>query len=220
MKEQIIKLDAEDGFNFDAFQVTPENPKGGLVVLQEIFGVTEQLKSAARYFATQGFDTVVPAMFDRVSPNTVIPFDEALRGRETMQKLDIDQVMLDVAAAIRHLSGHQGVSVLGYCWGGGIAIRAAGMFDLTGAVAYYGTSLQKHMIQGARCPTLFHFGDSDSHSPPEVIEEVKQAIPDAEVYMYQAGHAFANDARDTYVAEAARKALERTIIFLNRCHSG
>jgi carboxymethylenebutenolidase len=218
MNEQMVKLKSDDGFVFDAFQVSPDNPHGGLVVLQEIFGVGEQLQSVARWFAGQGFDTVVPAMFDRVSAGTVIPFDQADRGREIMLKLDIEQALRDVAAAIRQVDGGKGVSVLGYCWGGGIAIRAAGMFDLAGAVAYYGTSLSKHMVNGARCPTLFHFGDSDSHSPPEVIEEVKRRIPAAEIHLYHAGHAFANDARSTYVADAARLANERTLAFLKRVH--
>ena len=215
MTEQMIKLTADDGFTLDAFRVTPENSKGGLVILQEIFGMGDQLKSVARYFASQGFDAIVPAMFDRICPNTVIPFDQAERGRETMLKLDINQTMMDVETAIKQVAGSKGVCVLGYCWGGGIAIRAAGMFDLVGAVAYYGTSLQKHMVNDVKCPTLFHFGDSDTHSPSEVVEEVKRKIPDAEIYIYHAGHAFANDARTTYVEEAASKANDRTIAFLN-----
>jgi len=127
-------------------------------------------------------------------------------------------VMLDVAAAVKAVDGGKGVSVLGFCWGGGMAIRAAGMLDLAGAVAYYGTSLDKHLGNGARCPTLFHFGESDPLAPPASVGLVQQAIPDAEIYSYSAGHAFANDARNTYVPEAAALAWERTLAFLAKVH--
>lgn len=219
MTECVIKLIAADDFTLDAFRVTPENPKGGLVVLQEIFGVGEQLKSVARRFAELGFDTIAPALFDRVSPNTIIPFEDVNRGRETMLKLNIDEVMLDVAAAVKQVESGNGVTVLGFCWGGGMAMRAAGQLKLAGAVSYYGTSLNIHTRNGTKCPTLFHFGETDSLVAPEIIEAVKQAIADAEIYTYAAGHAFANEARSSYVPEAATQAWERTAAFLNKVHN-
>lgn len=218
MTEQMIRLTATDGFTLDAYRVTPGNSKGGLVVLQEIFGVGEQLKSVARRFAERGFDVIVPALFDRVGPNTVIPFEDTNRGRETMLKLDVDEVMLDVAAAARQVDSGKGVTVLGFCWGGGVAIRAAGQLELAGAVSYYGTSLDKHIVNAAKCPTLFHFGETDHLAPPEIIEAVKQAIPDAEIHIYAAGHAFANEERSTYVHDAAAQAWEKTVAFLNKVH--
>lgn len=217
---QTIGLTAKDGFHLKAFLCTPPLPRGGLVILQEIFGVAEQLKGVARYFAEQGYETIVPALYDRVSPDTVIPFDEIERGRETMQKLNLEQTLLDVEAAIARVDHGRGVSVLGYCWGGGIAMRAAGQCRLTGAIAYYGTALQKHLVNGARCPTLFHFGETDSHTPVEVIDAVCQALPDAEIHLYAAGHAFANDARPSYVEAAARLANQRSLAFLGRLHGG
>lgn len=225
MTEQMTRLTAADGFILDAFCVTGEplatgQSRGGLVVLQEIFGVGDQLKSVARRFAAEGYDVVVPALFDRVSPATVIPFDEAERGRETAFKLNVDEVMLDVEAAVRQVDGGQGVTVLGFCWGGGMAIRAAGQLQLAGAIAYYGTGLDKHSLKGANCPVLLHFGETDPLAPPEIVELVKQHIPQAEIYSYAAGHAFANDARASYVPEAAGQAWERSLAFLRRVHGG
>jgi len=218
MTEQMIKLTAKDGFILDAFQAKPANPIGGLVVLQEIFGVSDQLKSVARAFAELGFDTIVPAVYDRVSPSTVIPFAETERARATMLQLNVDQVMLDIAAAVKQADGGKGVSVLGFCWGGGIAMRAAGLLDLTSAVSYYGTALDKHTANGAKCPVLLHFGESDHLAPPAMAEQVRLKIPDATIYSYAAGHAFANDARTTYVPEAAAEAWQKTVAFLKKMH--
>lgn len=220
MAEQIATLSTGDGFTLHAFEARPENPQGGLVILQEIFGVTEQLKHAAGFFAQHGYHAIVPALFDRVSPDTVIPYEESDRARATMQRLAVDEVMRDIAAAIAHVDSERGVSVLGYCWGGGMAIRAASIFPLAGAVAYYGTALDKHIVNGAKCPTLFHFGESDPLVPVANIERVKQQLTDAEVHIYAAGHAFANEARSNHVAEAAQLANQRTLDFLARVHGG
>jgi carboxymethylenebutenolidase len=218
MNERMLTLTAADGFTLDAFRATPANPRGGLVVLQEIFGLGEQMKSVVRAFAAQGYDAIAPALFDRVSPRTVVPYEEAERGRAIMLKLEVEQVMLDVAAAVEQVDGGRGVTVLGYCWGGGMALRAAGQMRLAGAVAYYGTGLDKHTLKGAPCPVLLHFGATDTLATPEMAALVKQRIPQAEVYSYAAGHAFANAARSTYVAAAADLAWERTLAFLRRVH--
>jgi carboxymethylenebutenolidase len=220
MSEQMIKVTAEDGHTFDAFRARPAKPKGGLVILQEIFGMTEQLKSVTRAWAADGYDTILPAMFDRVKPNTVISFDDIEGARGMMQQFDPDGVIKDIRASISTVDSGNGVSLIGFCWGGGAAARMAGILDLKGVISYYGTNLAKNTAHGANCSTLFHFGKNDQHSPPEVIDGVKQNIKDAECYVYEAGHAFANDARPTlYVEGATQLARERSLEFLNRVHA-
>ena len=124
--EETIKLTAADGHSFEAFHAAPKQPcKGGLVVLQEIFGLTDQLKSVVRSYAGDGYDTIFPCVYDRVSPGTVIPFNEPDRGRDLAYGLPLDKVMLDVAAAVQQVQNSHGVSVLGFCWGGGVIVRAA-----------------------------------------------------------------------------------------------
>ena len=125
----------------------------------------------------------------------------------------------DIAAAVRAVEGRGGVSVLGFCLGGGLALQAATELALAGAVSYYGTRLGSLLEKPPRCPMLFHFGATDTHSPPEVSAAVKKAIPAAETYVYPAGHAFANDARTTYVKDAAEAAHARTIEFLRKVHA-
>jgi carboxymethylenebutenolidase len=220
MSEQMIKVTAEDGHNFDAFRATPDNPKGGIVILQEIFGMTEQLKSVTRAWAADGFDTILPAMFDRIKPNSVFSFDDIEGARGMMQQFDPDGVVKDIRASVSIVDSGNGVSLIGFCWGGGAAARMAGILDLKGVISYYGTNLAENTAHGANCLTLFHFGKNDQHSPPEVIDGVKQNIKDAECYVYEAGHAFANDARPTlYVEGATQLARERSLEFLNRVNA-
>ena len=99
MLEKMIKVSAEDGHIFDAFRVTPERPKGGLVILQEIFGMTEQLKSVVRAWAADGYDTILPAMYDRIKPNAVVAFDDMETAQQMMKQFDPDCVLKDIRAA-------------------------------------------------------------------------------------------------------------------------
>ncbi len=217
--EETIELTAADGFTLQAFHAYPrQERKGGLVVMQEIFGLTDQLKSVVRAYACDGYDAIFPCVYDRVAPGTVIPFSEPDRGRDLAYGLVLDKVMLDVDAVVRHVANAHGVSVLGFCWGGGVIVRAAAELDLRGAIAFYGTRLMTFLEQKPKCPLLFHFGATDPNSPPETIEAVRKAFPSAETYIYSAGHAFANDARPTYVEAAATLARQRTLDFLARHH--
>ena len=181
--------------------------------------MTEQLKSVTRAWCADGYDSILPAMYDRIKPDTVISFDDMEGAQAMMKQFDPDSVVKDIRAAVAAVDQGNGVSLIGFCWGGGTATRMAGILDLTATISYYGTRLADNSANGANCATLFHFGESDQHSSPEVIEGVKQNIPDAECYVYDAGHAFANDARtDFYIESAAKLARQRSLEFLNRAH--
>ena len=217
--EGMTTLTAADGFKFEAFRATPAGPvRGGLIILQEIFGITDQLKEVVRSYARDGYDTIIPALYDRVAPQSVVPFSDPNRGRDMAYGLPLDKVILDIAAAADCVRGAHGVSVLGFCWGGGVIVRAAAEIDLRGAIAFYGTRLPTYLESKPKCPLLFHFGATDPNSTPEIIEQVRNAFPSAETHLYNAGHAFANDVRPTYVADAAQTARERTLDFLSRVH--
>ncbi len=220
LTEALVPLTDADGFKLKGFRVKPRGEsRGGLVVLQEIFGLTEQMKSVVRSYAEDGYDSIFPCLFDRVSPGLVVPFSEPDRGRDLAYNLDLDKVILDITAAADCVRGPHGVSVLGFCWGGGVIVRAAAEVDLRSAIAFYGTRLLNYLKYKPKCPLLFLFGATDPNSPPETIEAVRKAYPDAETYIYQAGHAFANDVRPTYVPDAAAAARERTLTFLQNVHA-
>ncbi|MBF9044097.1 dienelactone hydrolase family protein [Rhodobacterales bacterium HKCCE4037] len=206
-------LTAKDGHELECWMTKAEGPrKGGVVILQEIFGITDQLKSVADHYAAQGYDVAIPALFDRHQKNAVIPFDEGPRGRDLMLASDLDTTMMDIGAAVAALDGK--VGVIGFCWGGGLAIRSAQVLDVACAVAFYGTRLPQYLDRPLKAPVLAHFGTEDDHVPPEMRAEAQAALPDMEVHLYEAGHAFANDARPSYRPEAATLAHERTAEFL------
>jgi carboxymethylenebutenolidase len=217
--EETIKLTAADGHSFEAFHAAPkQGSKGGLVILQEIFGVTDQLKGVVRSYARAGYDTIIPAIYDRIAPGTVVPFAEAERGREMAYGMVMDKVMFDIGAAVERVQSSRGVSVLGFCWGGGVIVRAAVELNLRGAIAFYGTRLPTYLTLKPKCALLFHFGKTDPNSTPEIIEQVLKAFPAAESFIYEAGHAFANDVRPAYNEAATKTAVARTLEFLAKHH--
>ncbi len=210
------QLTAADGYMFDCwFEAAQGTRRGGLVILQEIFGVTDQLKGVAARYAKLGYEVAIPALFDRKEKGAVIPFDQATRGRDLMLAIDTDDCIADAAAAVDALKENGGkVAVMGFCWGGGLAVRAAQKLDIAGGISFYGTRLKQFLDCPLKAPMQGHFGTTDDHTPPDLLEEVKAYLPDFEMYMYEAGHAFANDARSSYVEEAADLAHQRTGAFL------
>lgn len=214
----MTQLTAADGHVLDCWIAGAEGDRrGGLVILQEIFGVTDQLKGVAARYAGEGYEVAIPALFDRRERGAVIPFDQGPRGRDLMLACDLDETMADAGAAIDALSAKGGkVAVMGFCWGGGLALRAAQFFDIAGAVAFYGTRLKQYLDRPLRAPLLAHFGETDDHTPPELIAETQARLPGIEVHMYPAGHAFANDARASHVPDAAELAHRRSLDFLRR----
>lgn len=209
-------LTAADGHELDCWIVPAEGDRrGGLVILQEIFGITDQLKGVAARYAALGYEVAIPALFDRHEKGAVIPFDEAPRGRDMMMASDLDQTMADAGAAVQALAASGGkVAVMGFCWGGGLAIRAAQVLDVACAVSFYGTRLPQYLDKPLKAPVLAHFGTQDDHVPPEMRAEAQEKLPEMLVYLYEAGHAFANDARPAYVPDAAKLAHARTEAFL------
>ncbi len=102
-------LTAEDGHELQCWMQRAEGTaKGGLVVLQEIFGVTEQLRGVARRYAAQGLNVAIPALFDRQERRTVLAFDNGAPGREMMLAAKLDETMMDAAAAVKALKDKGG----------------------------------------------------------------------------------------------------------------
>jgi carboxymethylenebutenolidase len=215
----MTKLNASDGHKFDCWMETAKGKrKGGLVILQEIFGVTDQLKNLAARYASLGFDVAIPALFDRQQPRVEISFDNAIPGRDMMLAADLAQTMDDVNTAVQALLSHGGkVAVMGFCWGGGLAIRAAQKLEISGAVAFYGTRLPQYLDCQLKAPVLGHFGSKDDHIPADMLKQAQDYLTDFDVHLYETGHSFANDARPGFYDEpSAELAHERTKEFLNR----
>ena len=214
---KMIRLKAKDGHELDAYLAEPKGKaKGGIVVVQEIFGVTNHIKRVADQFAARGYRVVAPAMFDRVERGVTLEYSEIEKGREYMRRLGWLNTLADVEAAVNEARGVGGVVVVGYCWGGTVAHVAASELEIDAAVSYYGGGVAKMLDKKPRCPIIYHFGDKDASIPLADIEKIKKTTPGSPVHVYSgAGHGFNCDERGSYSAEDAKVAFDRSIEFLN-----
>src|SRR3954469_241193 len=139
---KLIQLTASDGHKLDAYRAEPAGkPRGGIVVIQEIFGVNSHIKSVADGYAADGYLAIAPAMFDRAQKGFDVGYspDDMAKGREVRAKVSNDMALKDAEAAIKAASPAGKVGVVGYCWGGSIAWLCAGKSaGISCAVAYYG----------------------------------------------------------------------------------
>ena len=136
---KMIRLEAKDGHELDAYLAEPKGKaKGGIVVVQEIFGVTSHVKRVADQYAAQGYKAIAPAMFDRVERNVTLDYSQIQKGLEYMHQLKWPNTLADLEAAADEIRGEGGAAVVGYCWGGTVAHVAASELDLDAAVSYYG----------------------------------------------------------------------------------
>lgn len=220
----LIDIRARDGFVSEAYVAQPKGkPRAAVVILQEIFGVNKHITAVADGFAMAGFFAIAPATFSRVNKDVNLGYtpEDIAKGREwknLAEALPVPGVMADVQAAIDHAAqAAQGrVGVVGYCWGGLLAWRAATQSEgLSAAVCYYGGGMTQpaERDKPTRCPVLAHFGAQDALIPMDTVEAFRQAQAGVQVEVYDADHGFNCDHRGSYNAEAADLALERTLGF-------
>lgn len=210
-----LTLTASDGHSFGAYRADPKGkPRGGIVVIQEIFGVNSHIRSVADGYAADGYAAIAPAIFDRVEPGVEIGYGEAdkAKGREIRAACNLDNVLLDIAAAIGAFKTEGlKVGVVGYCWGGSLAWVTACRFNVDAAVGYYGGQIIPHKDEKTKCPVMLHFGAKDASIPMSDIEQITEAHPEVPVYVYDAGHGFNCDQRADYNEQAAAAARQRTL---------
>jgi len=207
---------------FEARPVDGSQVRGGIVVLQEIFGVNPHIRSVAERYAQRGYTVWAPALFDHLKTGVELAYDsrDFVKGRELVQNLGWDQPVEDIRLAVEGLNasiGGKGVVTIGFCWGGALSwlaacrSRAAG---LKASVCYYGRQIWDFRNEKPQCPVIMHFGRHDSLIPMANVDEIRASHPTIPVYVYEAGHGFHCDARADYNAEAAKLADERTMAFL------
>ena len=215
---QTETLMARDGHTFSAYIAKPPGKqRGGLVVIQEIFGVTPHMRRVADDYAAQGYLAVVPALFDRVAGDIVLGYTppEIEQGLGYRKQISTAKAVLDIAAAAA-ICRHAGrVAAVGFCWGGRLAWAAAAEIPLGAAVVYYGGGIPQELPKTPRCPAILHFGTQDKSIPASDIEQLRAALPAGEFHLYEAGHGFNNDDRpQNFNAAASALARERTLAFL------
>jgi len=219
----ILELTAADGVVCPAYVAEPaQNPKGGLVLLQEIFGVNSHIRAVADVYAAEGYRVVVPATFHRVKPGVELGYTEADMGEGIGYKTAVDAlpapgVMQDIQAAIDEAANGGLVGIVGYCWGGLLTWRAAcTLSGLSVAVPYYGGGMTAgdELTRKPQVPVLAHFGEKDHWISLDSVAAFREAQPGVEVHAYAADHGFNCEQRGSYDEAAATLARQRTLAFL------
>ena len=219
----IVELVATDGFRLSAYRAEPAGaPRGGVVVVQEIFGVNSHIKSVCDGFAADGYLAIAPALFDRVRRGVDLGYtpEDIAAGRELKAAAPIDRALMDIAAAQVALGSAGKVGIVGYCWGGYVTwMAAARLPGFACAVPYYGGGMIEAIGEQPQCPVMMHFGELDEHIPVSGVQRLQAAHPAQQVFLYAAEHGFNCDQRGSFNAEAARLARKRTLEFF-RTHLG
>ena len=219
---QFIDLQAADGFTFPAYVAQPAGqPRGAVVVLQEIFGVNEHIRAVADGYAAAGYLAVAPSTFHRVKPGVELGYapDDMSAGmalKATVEALPEPGVLQDIQAAIDHAAQAGKVGVVGYCWGGLLTWRTACLLrGVSASVPYYGGGITApaEIARTPECPVLAHYGEKDHWIPLDGVAAFQTAHPEVETHIYPANHGFNCDHRGAYDAAAATLARERTLGF-------
>jgi carboxymethylenebutenolidase len=198
--------------------------RGGLVLIQEIFGVTDHIRELCDDYAAEGYEVLAPALFDREHPGfeaeyTGVDFDRAVELARVLHPFEPS--LSEDQACITSLRAEGGpVFIIGYCYGGSVAWRMAQTSDdVAAASAYYG-SLVPTMFkdEAPRCATIAHFGRFDAGIPMEGVEAlIARDHPTVQIFVYDANHGFNSDRRKDYHEPSADLAWERTLALFKAC---
>jgi carboxymethylenebutenolidase len=216
MNGSMIRMTMSDGAEIGVYHAEPQGPRrGGLVLVQEIFGITDHIRDLCDGFAADGYEVLAPALFDREEPGFKAPYGGEGLQRGIVLSRDIHPIetsVADVRACVDALKDKGPVFAVGYCYGGSVTWLAAARVEGLAAVSSYYGRLVPESAEAPRVPTIAHFGRHDHGIPIEGVEALAAAKPaNATIYIYDAGHGFNSDRRDDYAPEAAKLARERTL---------
>ena len=218
---ETMQLKAADGHTFDAYVARPSDGRryGGIVVVQEIFGVNSHVRNVADGYAAEGYTAIAPALYDRVQKGYESGYEQAeiQAGLAVRAKIPLEQALADIQATVNHLAADDlPVGIVGYCWGGMLVWASAAKVDgLSAAVSYYGGGVPDMADLTPKCPTMLHFGEKDHAIPLDKVEAFKAKHAGLPIHIYAAGHGFNCDQRGSYDATAAKQALDRTLAFFS-----
>lgn len=210
-------LTATDGHELDAYEVCPDGARAAIVVVQEIFGVNAHIRSVVDRYASLGYRSIAPALFDRVERGVELDYDGpgVEHGRELAGRIKWEPAMADLAAAVAHVSESGPVAVVGYCFGGSLAWRSASELPVAASVGYYGGQIAELTELDPQVPTMLHFGERDHAIPLDQVAAIAASHPEVVVHVYAgAEHGFNCDARASHDPISAAIALGRTVEFL------
>ena len=218
MAEMIkLKSTTADGFEFTALHADPTGARrGGVIVIQEVFGLDRYVQEDVARWAALGFEVVAPSMYDRVEPDFLADHspEGTAAAMAVVQKADPADALADVAACIAFLAPRGPVFIVGYCYGGTVVWRASAELDgLAAGSSYYGGGVAGLADLALKNPVICHFGRKDGHIPAEAVKaKITEAHPEIPVHIYEnSGHGFNNDGRPDSDPADAKLARERTL---------
>ena len=212
-----IQLVSKDNHELDAYVCSPQDQeKGSIIVIQEIFGITNHIESVCQSFSNKGYKAIAPALFDRFEKNIVLDYSQIEEGKSYKARLDITHTMNDIDAAISICDSP--VAIVGYCFGGMLAHIAASELKMNCAVSYYGGLIaESHLDKSPNCPIMYHFGEQDMAISMESVAVIKKHYPEAIIHTYaNAGHGFNCEMRNDFHQASAELAFERSINFIEK----
>ena len=221
---QMIRMTMSDGAEISVYHADPAAARrGGLVLIQEIFGVTDHIRELCDEYAADGYEVLAPSLYDREHPGfeaeyTGPDFDRAVELARKLHPFELS--LKDAQTCIDALKAKGPVFITGYCYGGSVAWAMAGQSDdLAAASSYYGSLVPTMFAdQVPKCATIAHFGRFDGGIPIEGVEAlIEKGHPTAQIFIYEAGHGFNSDRRKDYHEPSADLARERTLALFKTC---
>lgn len=227
--DQQPSVAVEDGSVPTQLFLPPGGSGPGLVLCQEIFGVTDYIRRRARALADLGHVVLVPESYWRLgSPVISEGMERIEEAMGASSRLDWERTVADTVAVTRALRERPEVSggtgIMGFCFGGGLAWATAAALTEAGEppsvlVAYYGSQIPTllDLADSLRVPQLHHWGTADQFIPAEGVAEVERATAgSATVFVHHegAGHAFDNPSPAFHHAQASADAWAETTAWL------
>jgi carboxymethylenebutenolidase len=208
---------------FEARPVDPKLIRGGLVLLQEIFGVNHSIQELCKHYASLGFWVIAPAFFDHVEPNLELGYEKPdfEKGLALLSQIGFDQCFSDAKQAgidlnlkLATLTGTKiKTAVVGFCLGGSLvwalSSKTSGIF--AAGSGYYGGNIVQMKNDSPKIPLILHFGEKDAHISKDAVEQIKKAQPEVPVFVYDADHGFSNTDKKEFSSVASALAEKRTL---------
>ena len=192
-----------------------DKPNGGVVLVHDLFGVNEDIRAIAERYAEEGYLTVAPALFDKIQREVEMTYEAENQrlGADLAERLGFDTAV-ELVKTTADAIGHAGkVAIIGYGWGGAVALRAAAVLDAS-CVSYYG-DVALDMEGEKTFPLLLHHGAADDRFAPDKLDLYQDSYPGLETFSYPAGVIFDRESHPLYHhAESAELAFQQTRRFL------
>lgn len=222
-----VRIPASDGGAFSAYIAMPEvTPAPAIILIQEIFGVNQEMRDKCDDFAAQGYIAICPDLFWRIEPGIqlVDSVEEQLQHAfDLFGQFDVDAGMQDLETTLGFMRNHGDcngqVGCVGFCLGGKLAYMMSTRTDVDASASYYGVMIDEMLDQAENIttPLMLHIAEEDEFVPKDAQAKIKEALadhPQVIIHSYEGmDHAFARGNGMHYNAGAATFANTKTAEF-------